>query len=142
MSSCKCIIMSFACLIEPYTGFLDFHYQLYSLILSHVLPRKAILYILCSLIPHFYWEGTFPRVLLSYTCILALSIGMFRYLELVCLLIDTRLLLVYNYKALLFFFKIFKIFEKVQKKSKNQKSRRENMLSLEAVESCHLQTKH
>ena len=34
--------------------------------------------------PIFYWEGTFPRVLLSYTCVLALSIGMFHFLELVC----------------------------------------------------------
>ena len=79
--------------------------------------------------PIFYQEGTFPRVSLSYTCVLALSIGMFRCLELVCLPIDTRLLLVCNYKALLFFFNLFKIFEKVQKK--NQKARQEKMLSLE-----------
>ena len=32
----------------------------------------------------FYQEGIFPRVSLSYTCILALSIGMLHYLELVC----------------------------------------------------------
>ena len=63
--------------------------------------------------PIFYQEGTFPWVSLSYTCVLALSIGMFYCLELVCFPIDTRLLLVYNYKTLLFFFKLFKIFEKV-----------------------------
>ena len=34
--------------------------------------------------PIFYWEGTFPRVSLYCTCSLALSIGMFRCLELVC----------------------------------------------------------
>ena len=56
----------------------------------------------------FYWEGIFLRVSISYTCILALSIGMFHCLELVCLPYDTRLLLVYNYKAILFFFKLFK----------------------------------
>ena len=48
---------------------------------------------------------------------------MFRCLELVCFPLDTRLLLVCNYKALLFFFKLFKIFEKVQKKIKKPKSR-------------------
>ena len=32
-----------------------------------------------------YWEENFPRVLLSCTCFLALSIGMFHCLELVCL---------------------------------------------------------
>ena len=139
MLSCNCIIMSFSCLIEPYAGFLDFDYQLYSPSLSHVWPRRAILYILCSLIPHFYWEETFPQVSLSYTCVLALSIGMFRCLELVCLPLDTRLLLVCNYKALLFFFKPFQIFEKVQKiKKKQTKSREEKMLSLTAVESCRL----
>ena len=84
---------------------------------SHV----DILYILCSLIPYFYQEGTFPRVSLSYTCVLALSIGMFCFLELVCFPIDICLLLVYNYKALLFFFKLFKIFEKVQKNKKTKK---------------------
>ena len=68
MSSCNCIIMSFACLIEPYIGFPNFQYQAYSLSLSHVQPRRAILYILCNLIPYFYQEGTFPRVLLSYMC--------------------------------------------------------------------------
>ena len=36
MSSCNCIIMSFAFFIEPYVGFPDFDYQLYSLSLSHV----------------------------------------------------------------------------------------------------------
>ena len=123
MSSYNCIIMSLSCLIKPYVGFPDFDYQLYSPSLSHVQPRRAILYIICSLIPHFYREETFPRVSLSYTCVLALSIGMFCYLELVCLSLDTRLLLVYNYKALLFFFKLFKIFEKVQKKIKKPKSR-------------------
>ena len=32
----------------------------------------------------FYREGIFPRVSISYTCILALGIGMFHCLELVC----------------------------------------------------------
>ena len=63
----------------------------------------------------FYWEETFPQVSLSCTYILTLSIGMFHYLELVFLSLDTRLLLVCNYKPLLFFFKLFNIFEKVQK---------------------------
>ena len=36
MSSCDCIIMSFACLIEPYASFPDFEYQTYSPSLSHV----------------------------------------------------------------------------------------------------------
>ena len=97
-----------------------------------------------ALFPIFYREGTFPRVSLSYTCFLGLSIGMFHYLELVCLSLetrrDTRLLLVYNYKELLFFFKLLKIFLKVQKKSKSQKVEQEKMLSLAGVESCHLQT--
>ena len=35
--------------------------------------------------PIFYQEGTFPRVSLSCTCFLALSIGMFHFLELVFL---------------------------------------------------------
>ena len=90
----------------------------------------------------FYWEGTFPQVSLSYTCVLALSIGMFRCLELVCFPIDTHLLLVCNYKALLFFFKLFKIFEKFQKKLENQKAGQKNMLSLAAVESCRLRIEH
>ena len=34
--------------------------------------------------PIFYQEGTFPRVSLSYTCVLAFSKGMFNCLELVC----------------------------------------------------------
>ena len=84
---------------------------------------EPFFYIFCNLIPHFYWEGNFPRVSLSYTCFLALSIGMFRCLELVCFPLDTRLLLVCNSKALLFFFKLFKIFENVQKKIKKPKSR-------------------
>ena len=115
MSSCNFIFMSFAYLIEPYAGFPNFEYQPYSPSLSHVQPHRAILYILCSLIPNFYREGTFPQVSLSYTYVLALSIGMFHYLELVYFPIDTHILLVCNYKALLFFFKLFKIFEKVQK---------------------------
>ena len=122
MSSCNGIIMSFACLLEPYVRFLDFDYQLYSPSLSHVQPHRAILHILCSLIPHFYRKGTFPRVSLSYTCVLALRIGMFCSLELVCLPLDTRHVLVCNYKELLLFFNIFKIFEKVQK-IKNPKIR-------------------
>ena len=59
MSSCNCIIMSFSYLIEPYTGFLDIEFQPYSPSLSHVQPCRAILYILCSLIP-FLLGGDFP----------------------------------------------------------------------------------
>ena len=55
---------------------------------------------------------------------------------------DTRLLLVCNYKASLFFFQAFQITEKDQKKSKNQKAGQEKILSLVAVESCHLRTEH
>ena len=78
--------------------------------------QREPFYIFCILIPHFFREGTIPRVSLSYTCFLALSIGMFRSLKLVCFPLETHLLLVCNYKALLFFFKLFKIFEKFQKK--------------------------
>ena len=77
MSSCNCIIMSFAFLIEPYVSFLDIDFQPYSPSLSHVYPCRAILYILCSLIPFLYREGIPPRVSISYTCVLALSICMF-----------------------------------------------------------------
>ena len=107
MSSCECIIMSFSCLIELYAGFPDIVFQPYSPSLSHVQPCRAIFYILRSLIP-FLLRGDFPRVSISYTCILALSIGMFHCLELVYFPYDTRLLLVCNYKSILFFFKIFK----------------------------------
>ena len=55
---------------------------------------------------------------ISYTCILALSIGMFHCLELVCLPIDADLLLVCNYKAILFFFKLFKYLKKSKKMKK------------------------
>ena len=128
MSSCNCIIMSFSCLIETYASFSEFDYQPYSPSLSHVKPCRAIIYILCILIPHFYQEGTFPRVSLSYTYVLALSICMFCYLELVCFPIGTRLLLVYKYKALLFFFKLFKIFEKVQKIKKPKSQTRKDVI--------------
>ena len=124
MSSCNCIIMSFASLIEPYAGFPNCDYQLYSPSLSHVYPCRAILYIVYSLIPHFYREGTFPRVSLSYTCFLALSIGMFRCLELVCLSLNTCLLLVCNYKALLFFFSFSKYLKKSKKIKKPKMSDR------------------
>ena len=70
----------------------------------------------------FYQERTFPRVSLSYTCFLALSIGTFHCLELVCLALDTHLLLVCNYKSLLLFFKISKYLKKLQKNQKNKNS--------------------
>ena len=60
ISSCNCIIMSFAFLIEPYTGFPDFGYEAYSPRLSHVYPSRAFLYIFCSLIPQFLPGGDFP----------------------------------------------------------------------------------
>ena len=72
MSSCNCIIMSFACLIDPYADFLDFDYQPYSLSLSHVQSSRAILYIFCSLIPHFLLGGDFPSsvvILHMFPCI-------------------------------------------------------------------------
>ena len=59
---------------------------------------------------------------LSCTYILALSIGMFHYLELVFLSYETHILLDLYYKELLFFFKIFKISEKVQKINKKTKN--------------------
>ena len=43
--------------------------------------------------PIFYQEENLPRVSLSWTCFLALSIGMFHFLELVCFPLDTCLLL-------------------------------------------------
>ena len=55
---------------------------------------------------------------------------------------DTRLLLVCNYKAILFFFKLFKYLKKSKKNKKTKKSRQGNMLSLAAVESYHLQIEH
>jgi len=42
MSSCECIIMSFACLIELYAGSPDIVFQPYSPSLSHVYPCRAI----------------------------------------------------------------------------------------------------
>ena len=42
---------------------------------------------------------------------------------------DTRLLLVCNYKVVLFFFKLFKYLKKSKKKLKNQKARQGKMLS-------------
>ena len=60
MSSCNYIIMSFSCLIEPYASFPDFDYQPYIPRLSHVQLSKAILHILCGLIPHFLPGGDFP----------------------------------------------------------------------------------
>ena len=59
MSSCNCIIKSFACLIELYVSFPDIAFQKYSPSLSHVQPCRAILYILCSLIPSLS-AGDFP----------------------------------------------------------------------------------
>ena len=66
--------------------------------------------------PFFYREGIFPRVSISYTWVLALSIGMFHCLELFFSPYDTHLLLVCNYKAVLFFFKLFKYLKKSKKK--------------------------
>ena len=56
---------------------------------------------------------------------------------------DIRLLLVYNFKAVLFFFKLFKYLKKSKKKKfKNQKVGQGKMLSLAAVEPCRLRTEH
>ena len=59
MSSCICIRMNFACLIELYAGFPEIALQPYSLSLSHAQPCRAILYILYNLIP-FLPGGDFP----------------------------------------------------------------------------------
>ena len=102
-----------------------------TLIISHIAQAcllssqsKPFYVSFAALFPIFYRQGAFPQVSLSYTSFLALSIGMFRCLELVCFPLDTRLLLVCNYKALLFFFNLFKIFEKVQKNQKTKKLNR------------------
>ena len=71
MSSCNCIIMSFAYLIDLYVGFPDIAFKPYRLSLSHVQPCKSILYILCSLIP-FLPGGDLPPsvdILHMYPCI-------------------------------------------------------------------------
>ena len=72
MSSCNCIIMSFAYLLDPYAGFPDFEVsaiQPYSSSLSHIQPCRAIFYILCSLIPHFLLGGDFPpSVIILHMC--------------------------------------------------------------------------
>ena len=73
----------------------------------------------------FYQEGIFPRVSISYTCVLALSIGMFHCLELVYFPYDSCLLLVCNYKVILFFFKIFKYLKKSKKNQKTKKPDKE-----------------
>ena len=71
MSSCECIIMSFACLIELYTDSPDIPFQPYSPSLSHVQPCRAIFYILHNLFP-FLSGGDFPSsvdILHMYPCI-------------------------------------------------------------------------
>ena len=69
--------------------------------------------------PIFIGRGLSPECRYP-TRVLALSIGMFRCLELVCFSLDIHLLLVCNYKALLLFFTLIKILEKVQKKTKRK----------------------
>ena len=108
--------MSFAFLLELYDGSLTLSYQPYNPSLTHVYPSRAFLHIFCSLITPFIGRRPFPRVSLSCMYLLALSIGMFNYLELVFLSPNTCLLLYLYYKALLFFFNIFKISKKFQKK--------------------------
>ena len=103
---------------------------------------EPFIYILRSLMP-FLPGGDFPpsvNILHMYPCI------EHRYVPLLGTslfsLNDTRLLLVCNYKASLFFFQAFQITEKDQKNLKNQKAGREKMLSLVAVESCLLRIEH
>ena len=126
MSSCECIIMSFACLIEIYVRSPKIAFQPYSPSLSHVQPCRAILYILCSLIPYFLPRGNFPpechyptHVSLhsAQVCSTTWNQFVFPY--------DTRLLLVCNYKASFFFFQAFQITEKVQKNQKTKKPDKE-----------------
>ena len=103
--------------------------------------EEPFIYILCILITPLPGRDLPPSVIIlhMFTCI------EHRYVPLLGTSLhspNTRLLLAMYYKALLFFFKIFEISEKVQKKSKNQKSGQEKMLSLEEVDSCHLQIEH
>ena len=90
----------------------------------------------------FYWEGIFPQVSISYTCILALNIGMFHCLELVFLpimtLISSSSVTIKQFYSFSRFLNIWKS----PKKSKNQKAGQGKMLSLVAVESCRLRTEH
>ena len=117
MSSCNCIIMSVACLIQPYVGFPDFDYQPYSSSLSRVQPSRSGLYIFCSFINP-YPEDTSPRVPLSYMCFLASSIGMFHYLELACLsltLVSSQLRTIKNFYSFSRFSKYMKQSKKIKK---------------------------
>ena len=73
--------------------------------------------------PIFYQEGTFPWVSLSCTYFLALSIGMFHYLELVCLLpwysSPPRFVTIKNF----YYFSSFSKYLKKSKKIKKPKIR-------------------
>ena len=55
---------------------------------------------------------------------------------------DTRFLLVYKYKAVLFFFKLFKYLKKSKQNQKTKKPDKERCYLLEAIESCCLRTEH
>ena len=130
-SSCNCITMSFYCLIEPNSGFPDFDYQPYSPSLSHVQPSRAILYIFCSLIPHFLLGGDFPPsvvILHMFPCI------EHRYVP----LLGTSLFDPWHSSPPIFvtikhfysFSRFSKYLKKFKKKSKKQKAGHEKMLSL------------
>ena len=60
ISSCDCIFMSFGFLLEIYASSLTLIYLPYKLILSHVYPSRAFLYIFCILICHFLLGGDAP----------------------------------------------------------------------------------
>ena len=83
MSSCECIIMSFSCLIELYAGSFDISFEPYSPELVSCLAMQSHFIYPSQLDFPFYREGIFPRVSISYTCILAFRIGMFHCFELV-----------------------------------------------------------
>ena len=107
--------MSFVFLVEIYIDSLLQNYKPYILSLSQSQPSRAFFYILCSLSTP-YQEETFPRVSLSCTCFLALSIGMFHCLEIVFL----SLTLVSSYLCTIKHFYSFSSFSKYLKKSKKK----------------------
>ena len=107
MSSCECIIMSFSCLIELYAGSLDIAFQLYTPSLSHIQPCRAIFLYPSQLDSLFTGRGFSPEC--RYPTHVSLHQAQVRstaWNQLICP-DDTRLLLVCNYKASLFFFQAF-----------------------------------
>ena len=77
----SCVFLSLLSLMPAFLTLIIIHIAQACLMSSHPEPFYISF---AAWFPIFYREGTFPWVSLSYTCVLALSIGMFRYLELVC----------------------------------------------------------